>query len=640
LGKPFKEEIDRLHLTTDWALQQDTTQFKHLISRWTDGPLIVVGSGGSYSAAVAWAYFHRSKTGAPCFPSTPMELGELISTLKECRVILLSAEGKNNDILNAAKLAKAEDVPCAALTLTLENPLVEFSKAERALYSFAYSMDWGKDGYLATNTLFAMVTLAAKIYFNISFSNVEPIVNAAVIAKRRTELRALPELGRIHDAGALVLHGPESALVAIDLESKLTEAAIAKCEIVDFRQFSHGRHLQLTQPITKLPVVIVVHTEKERDLAQAMIRWFPDHITRVEVALPDMALAQTNICALVETFLLIEAVGQSINIDPGQPDVPEFGREIYRLDSAEFKALPTVLDMRGIAIKRKINGAIVSNEHHELISKSADRYLDKLEAAKFKALIFDFDGTLCHVHQRYAGMDPRVQAQLLKLLESGLAIGIATGRGRKITEIFKNAFPKDFWDLIWVGVYSGSVIARLSNQFIVPAASDDLFSALDWLESSVLNSYAVEGRSECKAGQLSLRLGDHAIAERVKNTLSAWILETGKTGWRVFSSGHSVDLLDASTTKVSVINQMVSDLNLNSDSEILLLGDAGHAGGNDFEMLRNRHSLSADKVSDSLDCCWNFAPSGVRQADATNFYLNALSIESGVARLNLKASRF
>jgi len=174
----------------------------------------------------------------------------------------------------------------------------------------------------------------------------------------------------------------------------------------------------------------------------------------------------------------------------------------------------------------------------------------------------------------------------------------------------------------------------------VPEANPEFSSALEWLRSTVLRRYGTEvAEKNCRAGQMSLRVEDHAIASRVAAALSSWITETGRHGWRVFSSGHSVDLLDANTSKINVVERMKSDLNI-QNVEFLMIGDAGQIGGNDHELLRNTYSLSADKVSDSPTCCWNLVPPGVRQADATSFYLNSMSFSDQrvLLRLPLRAA--
>ncbi|AON52327.1 hypothetical protein [Herbaspirillum seropedicae] len=640
MGKPFREEISRLQETASWAFEQKNeaplSQLRLLINRWTDGPVVVVGSGGSYSAAVAWASFHRKATGEACYATTPLGLEELITSLRRCRVLLLTAEGKNHDILNAAKIAQAFDVPCAALTLTTDNPLIDFSDRERTLFVFGFQMNWGKDGYLATNTLFAMVVIAARVYFqSVELPTITKLVSLEKICERRDQLLSFNELRKAYHQGLLVLHGASGSLLAVDLESKMAEAALSRCEIADFRQFSHGRHLQLSQDPSRLPVVLIAFSPEEEELAIAMLRLFPIEVPYVSVQLQQLPSPFRELQSLCEAFLITEAIGEHSNIDPGQPQVPEFGREIYRLDSSNYKANPTVPGLLEIAVERKIGGAEVSLEKKMAMKVLAKQYADKLSSTAYRSIIFDFDGTLCHAHERFLGISPKIRNQLCNVLDAGLTIGIATGRGRGVLKGLKTAFPQRFHNQILIGLYSGSLIGWLSDDFPEADCSPELEAALAWLQNSVLEKYALDAQGDCKAGQLSIRLGSHHVATRVKHALDGWIVENRMIGWRVFSSGHSVDLLDASSGKNQVVDRIVQDLGIEGESQILLIGDAGHAGGNDFELLRHRYSLSADQVSDSLYCCWNFSPPGVRQADATQFYLSAMKIENGYGTLNI-----
>ena len=94
------------------------------------------------------------------------------------------------------------DIPCAALTLTLENPLTNFAVNEKSLYSFNYEMSWGKDGYLATNTLLAMVAIAAKSYFPEQLTS--GISNAEYLMLRRSSLQNTQLLNSPRENGVLV----------------------------------------------------------------------------------------------------------------------------------------------------------------------------------------------------------------------------------------------------------------------------------------------------------------------------------------------------------------------------------------------------------------------------------------------------
>ncbi len=97
-----------------------------------------------------------------------------------------------------------------------------------------------------------------------------------------------------------------------------------------------------------------------------------------------------------------------------------------------------------------------------------------------------------------------------------------------------------------------------------------------------------------------------------------------KTGWRAYASGHSVDVLDANTSKQWVVELLAKRFGLDPINEVLRIGDSGHEDGNDFELLCEGISLSCDGVSSDLDSCWNFGPKGNNQVEATISYLRAL----------------
>lgn len=636
MGKPFTQEIDQLSATCEWVFLQEIKELQRLMQRWTDGPLIVVGSGGSYSAAFAWASFHRSKYGQPSFASTTLGLADFAATLKHCRILLLSAEGKNNDILNAAKLARSADIPCAAVSLSTNNPLTQFAKSDSSMYSFVFSMNWEKDGYLATNTLCATVLLAARVYFDTKYNNIAHLVSQENFLLVRNSFQNHPTLEKAHSQGVILLHGPASALFALDLESKLAEAALASCEVVDFRQFAHGRHLQLTLEADKIPVVVAAFTGDEEALAKATLSLFPPAVMYIEIPIQGITVADHFLSSLFYALLATEAIAHNINVDPGQPHVPEFGRKIYALNSMAYQTTLPQSSLLETAIRRKTNGIKVSGSDHTLLLSAATAYQERLANSRVKALVCDFDGTLCHVHQRFSGMNPEVTRSLIALLDKGSHLGIATGRGQEVIAKIREMIPSALWPQIWIGLYSGALIMRLDADIPKPAPNPTLDAALTWLKSSSLR-YAIidEGKCKFRGGQLSLRVEDHVTANRIAAALAAWIIDTNHVGWRVFSSGHSVDLLDEKTSKINVITHLSTELRIDPITQILRIGDAGEAGGNDFELLRDSLSLSADRVSDSLTCCWNFAPTGVRQAAATQFYLQAMTHAQNGIRIAL-----
>lgn len=55
--------------------------------------------------------------------------------------------------------------------------------------------------------------------------------------------------------------------------------------------------------------------------------------------------------------------------------------------------------------------------------------------------------------------------------------------------------------------------------------------------------------------------------------------------------------------------------------DFIVMGDAGQFRGNDYELLNCPCALSVDRVSEQMGACWNFAKPGMRNLEATLYYL-------------------
>jgi hypothetical protein len=147
----------------------------------------------------------------------------------------------------------------------------------------------------------------------------------------------------------------------------------------------------------------------------------------------------------------------------------------------------------------------------------------------------------------------------------------------------------------------------------------------DWLKSSLFKEQCTKDLDElARGGQFTIRTANSQQSNRMRTAIYTWLSRTNRTAWKVYSSGHSVDVLDAGTSKLSVVRQVAKKLQCNECSEILRIGDCGHEDGNDYELLSQGLGLSCEGVSTNLDSCWNFAPHGANQVDCVMTYLNAL----------------
>jgi hypothetical protein len=89
---------------------------------------------------------------------------------------------------------------------------------------------------------------------------------------------------------------------------------------------------------------------------------------------------------------------------------------------------------------------------------------------------------------------------------------------------------------------------------------------------------------------------------------------------KVVESGHSVDVVPRATSKRAVVDHLGADL-----GHVLLIGDQGEVGGNDFELLSYSDlSLSVDRVSADGSRCWNLSDDGTAGPALLARYLRAV----------------
>ncbi len=85
-----------------------------------------------------------------------------------------------------------------------------------------------------------------------------------------------------------------------------------------------------------------------------------------------------------------------------------------------------------------------------------------MECQKFRAVVFDYDGTLCSSNATDTPPPEPVCAHITRLAEAGVMIGIASGRGGSIAESFEVLFDKSLWPRIRLGLYNGGWIGESS----------------------------------------------------------------------------------------------------------------------------------------------------------------------------------
>jgi fructoselysine-6-P-deglycase FrlB-like protein/hydroxymethylpyrimidine pyrophosphatase-like HAD family hydrolase len=620
MGRRFKDEINYIPQAIEWAAAQDVAIAQRALLSASSRPLFAIGSGGSFTVATFAALCHEKRFGQFARAVTPLEYKETGGAIRNAAALMLSAEGKNKDILAAAHSTLTFEHVAIALTLKVQTPLAEFAASSGGTGVVAYEMPWGKDGYLATNSLIAMIILLAKAYCPEKERNFAAALSYITPQWLMDRRKMIARIIREYEVGTqvLVLFGGATRSTAIDVESKFAEAALGTCQLADYRQFAHGRHLQLSH--AENAIVIAFVNEDEGALADATLALIPESIRKLALDVPicnDVAAVQ----GAIDAILITDVVADILGIDPGQPEVPEYCRFIHQLDpNILMKERPSPTP---VPVGRKLKRTNIDASTVALFSNACLVFSKKLEEANVKALVCDFDGTFCETYRRFDGLDESLVTDIERITSYEIPIAFATGRGDSLMEDLRNKLSPSSWKHIYIGYYSGSVVARLDEEPEFPE-KDPHFARLEsWLEATGVSAM-VEAGNKTKCGQFGLRCENHASRHEAVSAIKHWIRSQALCGWRVYCSGHSIDVLSCVAGKRKVLDFLVDRFGVDLDTEILRIGDSGDFDGNDFELLEDGLGLSVDSVSADPANCWNLLPSDRRGILGTKYYLSHL----------------
>lgn len=626
MGKPFKEELKKLSETIRWAEQQDVKRLaEFLFVENKQTPLVCVGSGGSLSACHYAAQLYQLCNGVLAQAMTPLQLmfagRDIICNSK---LLFLSASGKNKDILNAIKYGvKFNETNMMSLTLRKNNPTEEMLARYPKVQRWCEDIPTEKDGFLATNSLLAAFTLLFRSFDGQHVSNVYNLKNS-YSKNYDFDLTTIQNF--------TILYGAAGEPVAWDIESKLTEAALGSALLSDYRNFGHGRHHWFAKRKENSCVVALV-SPAEKDLATKTIKCLPTDVSVIYIE-SDLEMPDATIDMLLQAFRFVNDLGEARGIDPGRPGVPSYGRLLYNLDYYKLtnRILPNEKTI-DVAVRRKLGAAVEGNiPLWEYYSNACKRFVQRLNRGKYTTIAFDYDGTLSaknHTSRYTDSLCDEIKDALQGLLERGIEIRVATGRGKSVGSSFKNSFDKKFWPQIKVGYYNGACLLTLGEEKKLEDWKNKPFDQeLKVLENELkqrLPAQCVRYKFEERSRQLSIE-GNMTPEESqiVYDICREIIWDKPLKNIRVWRSSHSMDIVAyREVSKLSVIE--------NPDTT-LCIGDYGNIEGNDYELLTSCASLSVDKVSKNTDSCWNIAPSGIYGLDATLYYLNHLTVTDRVIK--------
>jgi hydroxymethylpyrimidine pyrophosphatase-like HAD family hydrolase len=624
MGKPFNQELKKIEETYFWANEVHVTP---LLKTFRESIVWIVGSGGSSSACELVALF-QFYSGGIGIPTTPLEIQYKKNAITNRSVgLFISASGRNSDILLAFDTFIQKDPEktinlCFKTDSPLKEKTINYSVAE----TLELEIPSGKDGFLATNSLVAYFTIIPRLYgINQARFNILP-KNSFLDEVGRFS-KSLPEYFTI-----IVLYAGWGKPVAVDLESKFSEAGLGNILLTDYRNFGHGRHNWFDKK-KKQSAIIALITPEEEELAKKTIALLPCDIPVLFVETKEK-MANASLDLLVQSFFIVEEFGRICGIDPGRPGVPDYGSKLYKLKYSKlYQERGKVLSSKeAIAISRKI-GNLTSLDKDQITAWRQYYFQQRTKLMKthFSGIVLDYDGTLCSSEERYCGPRLEIQVKLNNFLRHGLTIAVVTGRGKSVRTDLQKFIEKQYWPNVALGYYNGSQIGLLCDDSLpvkVPENDDVLKEIQEFLKHEMFLSKTI--KAELRRGQLTIEVSENLDVEKEKRILGDIIRNRYPFEIRVLESSHSIDIIMNSTSKTSIIKYCRDLLDdLDGRLNFLCIGDRGKWPGNDYQLLSMPHSLSVDQVSSDPHSCWNFASTGNRCVEATLEYFDAINIGNG-----------
>lgn len=642
MGKPFQLELDNLEKTYAWANSCDVSPLVEIVKRGSLLPMLAIGSGGSITAAEILCELHSKYSGNLSKPMTPLEATRYTANNKRLSVWILSAGGNNPDILYSYNKMVAEEPKQLVVICGDPHSRLKGSTARNGFVDvFSFSLPSGKDGFLATNSLLAFSILLSRSYRSDSrtifkypsrltqlWRSVFP--NGITLSGLKRQCLALWKKKTL-----IVLYSTRFRSVAIDLESKFTEAALGNVQIADFRNFAHGRHHWLAKN-SKDTGVLVFSSPDDAKLAESTLSLLPDSVPIVHVPLKS-SQSDSLIGLLTLAFHLVGWAGWAKGIDPGRPGVPAFGSKLYNLHLPRTYIKLATEDETIIFRKSGVCAETLRHQDSYDFWKSAlTTFRRRLASTRFSGAVFDYDGTLVDSRHRFNPPSGRIADELIRLLSAGLPIGIATGRGKSVRKDLRSILPKKYWGRVLIGYYNGAEIGKLGDNAI-PDKNQQPCNELADFSNILSNDPEILRVATIDVRHLQLTVTQRLpIPEyRLWDITNQHLKSLSDTQLVALRSSHSIDVLAPGVSKLNLLTAFREVYSLHK-LPILTIGDRGKWPGNDFELLAEPYSLSVDEVSANPAMCWNLSAPGTRGVQAALFYCQHLQVVSAKRAIRIQ----
>ncbi|MEI7033335.1 hypothetical protein [Streptomyces pratensis] len=319
VDRTYQAEMAALADTyAQWREWHREARHTHLRERLT-GPAAFVASGGSLAVAHLGAALYQRWRGRTALVLTPLELAA--TRIQLDTVFVISDSMSHPDALLAVDVARRSGAGTVAV---LSNRPEEYLREHLGAGLETVSCPRpGNDGWIATNSV---LSLSLGMFTVLGRGDDAP----AFGPMRERWLADDGTLAPRHDTtreSVLCLHTPGLRNVAVDFETRLSEAGLGRVTATDLRNLGHGRHVGLYRNAGSTAVVILAEPSWA-PLVRGTVESLPPGVeARVWTGASD---EWSPIELLVPSAGFLASRAAAAAVDPGNPEVWPGGDGLFR----------------------------------------------------------------------------------------------------------------------------------------------------------------------------------------------------------------------------------------------------------------------------------------------------------------------
>lgn len=628
----FAETLGRLTETIAVVGERGAADIGHAMARGRGRMAIAIGFGGSVVAAELFARCRATLGLGATFVMTPLQFVLPAEDWAD-EVWLFSAGSDDPDVAAAFRCAVSSRFEAIRLVTAMPDGETAIAAAAHPRSElFVLPVADPEDDFLATNAMTAMVAGLLIASDGITECPQGPALLEAFQSRARSAL----DDGIDGVAGGfrpgdtvIVIHDPQVSTVGVLLETWLWETGIAPVQRTDLGNFARGCRLGAGRHPDRTFALALTTSESEA-LWQPIDAAIPGQVRRGCLGLGHGGRL-ANAVGVFRGLAVIARLGERVDIDPGRPRRGALTGAI-RGDSA----LLDLADGLTPAVRHKA----AARQLHDPLDESGvslrglgrDRLRD-LGQACFAGLVLDYDGTVVPnepAEARFGPPSKEVMDELVRLVDGGVRIGFATGRGGSAGDRLREALPDRIHRHILVGYYNGAHVRTLDVDIRRDRPEPDaaVAAVAEWIgRSGLLRS------DDFLVGQVqvTINLSEVRDAAAFAARLSSCPeIASGKA--RMLRSHHSFDIVPGRATKLVVVRALAGEC---GTGLVLAVGDSGSPLGNDREMLSRPYSVSVGSVCGSPLGSWTLFGSRLSGPDALSRMLRAARVGHDGLRIDL-----